>query len=1300
MREKAAPVRPALQFLGCRFSLLAIACAGLAACGSGDDTVVLLPPDGGDAATSDASAHDASVGDASVRDGLAGETGAADAQGAARPDATVTSQDGGAASVSFSTTAVDFAGVSCGLSSQRTLTVQNLGTGQLSVQASVTGTAFAIAANTPSSLSIAPGSSGTLSLVASFPTTSSAGVVAVGSLNLFTNDVNDTKVAIRLTATSTGATLAFQQAGMTAGTPIGLPTTKTGTPVSGSFTIVNSGNAPVNFTVSAPSSTSFSLGQGSDAGIGVSLAPVSTGAAWTGNAVFTPTTDGAQMATSTIITTDAICGNSLSSVTFDGNSTSGAITGYPTSTLAFAASCGSGVPPMPQTITLRNTGSVVANITNAVIAPASTFTDDLPASPRPLPIAPNGGTLTIHVSASPFAAGTIAGVMPQSIAGSLTLSTDVAASPSITVALSEVGSGAVLSLAQPAGFSVFSPPSVPVLQAGASHPFNVVNIGNAPANVSVLVSNDPFLDAVAPDAASDASVAGVPTPFSVSGPASLTVAAGGTAPDSILFSPVVAGPNAAYLGVLADPLTLCAPPPAVVPLTGTGIGGGPSLTATSLTFPAPCDGTTVPGAQTLVITNTGDRDMTWAMSPLTGPGAAVYTTPTASPAPGVLFPGASSTITAGIRQPMARAPAGGAPTPGALAAQLVVTTDVPFDSPHVIALDEVPVGDRLSASVGSLAFGQVPLAATTLPLSFTVTNGAATAQGSQSAGFSFVPSNASYSAAPASLSVAPGATSAPIGVTFAPVSNGSLPATLTIARNDPSAPLCAPLPPPLVLSGTGTQGLPAVSASELDYGLVDCGTTAAAQGFMITNNGNQPFNVVSVGFDKTISPFAPPVPNPQPSIPTPVGIGTTIAMFVTPKPIPAPPTVVDPNDTDAFSDTLTVTTDAVGDTPHRIRLVMQPHGAVIVGTQLAPAWSFGEVPFGSVGTVTSTIQNTGNATASVSLAGVSQPTIAQPAIFGLADDPTTAVANDVTSIVGRFAPPTANGSWTDQGVLVLTAPVLCAPLPAIWQAGATATQWQTAPFAISGSSPSTAGLPPITTSGDLAFPATDCGSAPPAPRTIVLTNNSNQDYAFSANLQFGAHYTLAIGGVADAGGGTLPGNGGAVTISVAPQAVIPGPGVLSGSAPYADNLLVNIGNPPTSPVVSFNFAVSWSLNGAVLSLPAGGGDHVINGVRYFVADSTSGLVLPMNNTGNQTAFVDFAIPPAADFTVTPTPPLAVLPGVGALPRLSSTAGAASCTLSPSGPNTSVIFAYPPGSAICQPFSAASVRILSCAGTSN
>jgi hypothetical protein len=113
----------------------------------------------------------------------------------------------------------------------------------------------------------------------------------------------------------------------------------------------------------------------------------------------------------------------------------------------------------------------------------------------------------------------------------------------------------------------------------------------------------------------------------------------------------------------------------------------------------------------------------------------------------------------------------------------------------------------------------------------------------------------------------------------------------------------------------------------------------------------------------------------------------------------------------------------------------------------------------------------------------------------------------------------------------------------------------------------------------------------------------------------------------------------------------------------------------------------------MLSLPEGMGPNKDStGNQFYVADSQSGLTLPMDNSGTATASVQFGIQPLGAFTVTPTPPIAIEPNIRALPRLSSASADTACPALTAG---SATFLY--SGPVCRPFQFPKITIQSCAG---
>lgn len=1232
-RSRGSGRRACIAF-ACLSVLTAICGLGAASCGSGDDSSVKAP-----VATP---RHDAAppVVDATDMDAEAPVDAAAETSGS---DATL---EAGVPTAMFASSGVDVGRVACNSTGMQDFTVTNSGTGVLAVTATTTGSAFSVA---PPNLSLAPGAKGTLTITATVPGSSTAGTQLTGSLDLFTSDPMRPKVTVALSATPIGANVQF---GPTSPTQASFPTTSPGVTAQDDLSLVNTGNAPATLVFGVPNNAQFSLSAASDAGITMTLNP---GVPLKVTAGFTPSvgTTLTASAVSPVSVTGTLCGASVASLSYSGQVGHGQITGWPTPPAGQqtplidfgSAACGGNAPPS-QFIILTNNGSADAHVTTATITGTSGFSTDALGATIPMG---QSHVITLVAPAVPDPSP----LTP--VTATLSLKTDADTSPH-TITLQEEPQGAVLAFDTTPTANFGSYGRVVLLQA-ASQSFNVTNTGNAPASVTLVTT----------DSGNGASQ------FTASD-ASFTVAAHGVQTDALTASPKGAGPTTGALSMTATG-ALCASLPSPLPLSAFGVGGGPSVAPTSLAFGGTCGGAAAP-PQSFTVTNKGTANLTWAMSGLTGPGGAQYTV-SAVPPPGLLAPNASSTVTvtpAAIPSPAPN------PSPSAYAASLTITTDVPFDDDHVVSLSDSPLGDQLSLSVANLRFGQFPIDTSTIAQTFTVTNSANA--GSQAANVSFMVGGSgatAYAMTPTTISnLGPsGSVSPALGIAFEPTSAIAYPATITLATTDA---LCTPLPSPIPLTGTGTQGKVSVSATMLTFGadpndpsgLVNCGATGPAHTFTVSNVGNQDFNIT--GLSRGLGAGSPYVlSGDATTLPATIPIGGSTTITVTPKAIPA--AVANPNDASPFTDTLTVTTDAALDSPHKIALVMQARGAVIANTPLATTWSFGTLGNGLIGTLSSTITNTGNAGASVSFQGLQHPTV-----FGLQNAPTTVVANGVTDVVGQFSPPATNQVWTDQGTLVVTpAQAFCEPLP---------SSWSSPTIALSGSS--IAGSLPVTVSGSLAFPSTNCGSAAPAAQAITLTNTTNVAYEFTAHFNSGAFYTLQNPTMGDASAGIIPGNG-VVVLGVTPQTVTPGPNAVAGSAPYADDLIVSIQSPTPSGVT---IPVSWTVNGAMLALPQGlGPNNDGAGHQFYAADGQSGFTLPMDNTGTATAMVQFGIQPSAAFSFSPAPPISVEPNIRALPRLISSSSDATC---PSLTSGSATFLY--SGPVCRPFPFAQVSIQSCVGT--
>ena len=237
----------------------------------------------------------------------------------------------------------------------QTFSIAGAGATPLAITATTTGPGFSVS---PTSLTLGDGGTGTLTVTATIPASAMAGTAITGSLNLFTNDPNNSNVAIPLSATPTGATLAFAPGSPTS---IAFPTSPVGLPApSVTFDLVNTGNAAAAFTLGAPTSSDFGLTTEHDRADDGRRPNTS----WSVTATFTPTNAAPASATvATVTATGPVCGASLAAISLSGQGTLGQITGWPTAPIDFGPGACGGSPPASQSLTLTNVGTVPSRIT-------------------------------------------------------------------------------------------------------------------------------------------------------------------------------------------------------------------------------------------------------------------------------------------------------------------------------------------------------------------------------------------------------------------------------------------------------------------------------------------------------------------------------------------------------------------------------------------------------------------------------------------------------------------------------------------------------------------------------------------------------------------------------------------------------------------------------------------------------------------------------------------------------------------------------------------------------------------------
>ena len=397
--------------------------------------------------------------------------------------------------------------------------------------------------------------------------------------------------------------------------------------------------------------------------------------------------------------------------------------------------------------------------------------------------------------------------------------------------------------------------------------------------------------------------------------------------------------------------------------------------------------------------------------------------------------------------------------------------------------------------------------------------------------------------------------------------------------------LCAALPPAMTMTGTGTTGSVSYTPAALSFGSVDCGQTAAPKQVTFSNLGTQSYQILSATLGgKADGGFSFSVAM-SPDSGVAASDGGTVVLTVTPLSIPQTSDVT----ANLYGDTLTVTTDVLGDSPHSVALDETAHGAIF-GIS-ANSLNFGFVVVGGTSTATFTISNSGN------VAGTITITPASPTIFAL---PQNAVidANSAAMQSATFHP-LAPATYSDTGTISLSpSTVLCQPLP-----------FSTIALSGQGSSSNVVVLSPT----DLNFGLVKCGTTAGA-KTIIVTNNSSQTLTFTLTLGAGAALFSA------SGLSTLTqGASGMITVTAKP---VPARASTAPDA-FTDTLSIRAVGAPVDE--THIVALHQTAEGAILTFNPSAINFNGSGSRNFT----------VNNAGNLTA--TFTLTEAgANFSVNPT----------------------------------------------------------------
>ena len=717
------------------------------------------------------------------------------------------------------------------------------------------------------------------------------------------------------------------------------------------LTLTNNGNATATVTVTGPGAPFDATGGGS----------LSAGGSTVVTAAFAPTAIGAQSGALTlgVAAGEALCAP-LPSVGIGGRGTGGGV-GLSTTSISFGeVPCGT--QAAPQTVTVTNTGTSAFTYT-ATLGKGAGATYSLQAPTGSLQPGESSAITVV-----PWFIGSVSSTAADLYADTLSITTDLPSDSPHTVQLHETARGAIIQL-NPASVDFGN---VPVGASSASD-FTLTNVGNSPATVYLGPNGDPT--------------------FKLSGYGPYSLTTGDVATTTVTFKPTAAASSTGGVAFGVSGIDyLCAPLPALA-LNGAGTQGALAVSPPTVDFgQVDCGGQAQP--KTFTLQNVGGAPLSFTLANST---ANFVVTPTT----GTLASGASTDITV-TPGPI---PAQSDVTPNLYGDVIVVKTDVAGDVDHPVPVVETAHGAILSLPTTSIDFGGV---GTGLSSGYQVT---VTNTGNADATVSYATTNPVFSVGPQGQVISGGTSGYPVAL-FSPTQQVGYLDVASLSVSSDTV-LCRPIPADIALKGSGTAGSVKVTATDLNFGLVDCGTVSAPQTTVLQNQTGAPITFSTALGRGATSPY---VVTPASGT---LAAGASQFLTVTPKPIPQTASTTG----DAFADLLTITTNAPGDAAHNVNLHESAHGAVL-GFTVASV-NFGYVFLGNTATRNFSVTNTGNASAGFTLT-VGGPNAGD---FGVAPKTNTAAAAGSAAETASFTGP-ANPFATVHGTISLsTNAVLCAPLP-------------------------------------------------------------------------------------------------------------------------------------------------------------------------------------------------------------------------------------------------------------------------------
>lgn len=652
----------------------------------------------------------------------------------------LTGTGAGVPTAGISPTVVAFTDTNVGVSaSAQSVTLSNTGTGSLTIAS------IAINGANPGDFSetstcgstVAAGGNCTISVT--FKPTAPGNRSATLTVTDNSNNTANSTQTVSLSGTGTGVPVA----GLTPSSMSFANANVGGTQAAQTATLTNTGTGPLTIS----SIVIGGANSGDFAETNTCGSTLVVGANCTISVTFVPTATGSRAASLHVIDNSNNVG-ATQTVTLSGTGTSPTAAVSPSS-LTFATQ-GTGTTSAAQTVTLSNSGTGPLTIAGIGIsgANASSF----------------GETNTCGTTLAAGANCTISITFTPSTTGSLTATLTVtdnsgnATGSTQTVAFSGTGfNGPVVSLSP----SSLSFGNENVGSSSASQSITLTNTGNATLNISSI--------AVTGTNASS---------FVFGTTCGATLAAGANCNIHGHFAPTTTGALTAAVTITDN----VSDSPESVSLSGTGIGGAVSLSATSLSFGSENVGSST-ASQSVTMTNSGGATLVISSIAVTGPNASSFTF---SNTCGTSLAAGASCAIHGHFDPT---------VPGALTAAVTIT-DSASDSPESIALSGTGIGPIVSLSSTSLSFGDEAVGSSTASQSVTLTNTGNAALGITSIAVTGTDASSFAFGTSCGSSLAAGA-NCTIHGHFAPTTTGALTAAVTITDNASDS------PESIALSGTG-----------------------------------------------------------------------------------------------------------------------------------------------------------------------------------------------------------------------------------------------------------------------------------------------------------------------------------------------------------------------------------------------------------------------------------------------------------------------------------------------------------------